>query len=248
MKVSLFSTCLGDQLCPEVSRSLARVLRRYGCEIDLPETQVCCGQPAFNSGYHDEARAVARRLVESFANAEHIVSPSGSCCGMIRHYFPQLFAHDAGLLREAESFASRVYEFSQFMVRVLGVEQLDGSFPHKVTYHPSCHGARLLGIREEPLTLLRAIQDLELVPLPKADDCCGFGGTFAIKLAPISAAIVDEKVAHITETNAHYVVGTDLGCLMNITGRMKVKGIPVQGVHMAELVDRALEKGSGAGR
>ena len=131
------------------------------------------------------------------------------------------------------------------MVRVLGVEQLDGSFPRKVTYHPSCHGARLLGIREEPLTLLRAIQDLELVPLPKADDCCGFGGTFAIKLAPISAAIVDEKVAHITETNAHYVVGTDLGCLMNITGRMKVKGIPVQGVHMAELVDRALREGFG---
>ena len=192
--------------------SAARVLRRYGCEVDLPQAQVCCGQPAFNSGYHDEARdrgQAARR--DASPSAEHMVSPSGSCCGMIRHYFPQLFAHDAGLLREAESLreprlrvlaihGSRPWASSSSMAR----------FPHKVTYHPSCHGARLLGIREEPLALLRAIRDLELVPLPKADDCCGFGGTFAIKLAPISAAIVDEKVAHITETNAHYVVGTDL--------------------------------------
>jgi L-lactate dehydrogenase complex protein LldE len=226
--------------------SAARVLRRFGCEVDLPRAQVCCGQPAFNSGYQDEARTVARHLIETFVGAEHVVAPSGSCCGMIRHYFPQLFAHDGGLRREAESLASRVYEFSQFLVRVLGVEQLEGSFPHKVTYHPSCHGARLLGIREEPLVLLRAIHDLELVPLPKADDCCGFGGTFAIKLAPISAAIVDEKVAHIGETNAHYVVGTDLGCLLNITGRMKVKALSIQGLHLAELVDRALQNGFAA--
>jgi L-lactate dehydrogenase complex protein LldE len=242
MKVALFSTCLGDQLHPEVGLSAARVLRRYGCEVTLPEGQVCCGQPALNSGYQDEARTVARRLIETFDGFEHIVTPSGSCCGMIRHYYPQLFASDAGLRREADSLAARIYEFSQFMVRILGVEQLDGSFPHKVTYHPSCHGARLLGIREEPLTLLRAIPDLELVPLPKADDCCGFGGTFAIKLASISAAIVDEKVNHIEETKAHYVVGTDLGCLMNITGRMKVRGVRIEGVHMAELVDRALHK------
>ncbi len=246
MKVSFFSTCLGDQLYPEVAMSAVRVLERLGCEVDLPAAQVCCGQPALNSGYQDEARTVARRLIETFADAEHVVAPSGSCSGMIRHYFPQLFKHDAGLLREAESFASRVFELSQFLVRVLGIHQLDGSFPHKVTYHPSCHGARLLGIREEPLILLRAIRDLELVPLPKADDCCGFGGTFAIKLASISAAIVDEKVAHISETNAHYVVGTDLGCLMNITGRMQVKGLPVQGVHMAELLDRAMSKGAPA--
>jgi L-lactate dehydrogenase complex protein LldE len=246
MKVALFSTCLGDQLHPEVAMSAARVLRRFGCEVDVPETQVCCGQPALNSGYQDEARTVARRLIESFEGAEHVVAPSGSCSGMIRHYFPQLFAHDAVLRKKAESLASRVYEFSQFLVRVLGVEAIDGSFPHKVTYHPSCHGARLLGIKEEPLMLLRAIGDLELVPLPKADDCCGFGGTFAVKLAPISAAIVDEKVAHIQETAAHYVVGTDLGCLMNIAGRMKVKGVPIEGLHLAALVDRALTKGRSA--
>jgi L-lactate dehydrogenase complex protein LldE len=243
MKVALFSTCLGDQLEPQVGMSAARVLRRFGCEVELPETQVCCGQPAFNSGYPDEARAVARRLIETFVGAEHVVAPSGSCSGMIRHYFPQLFAHDPTLRREAESLANRIYELSQFLVRVLGVETIDGSFPHRVTYHPSCHGARLLGIREEPLALLRAIPDLELVPLPKADDCCGFGGTFAVKLASISAAIVDEKVAHVKETDAHYLVGTDLGCLMNIQGRMKVKGVPVEGLHLAELIDRALARG-----
>jgi len=164
---------------------------------------------------------------------------------MIRHYYPSLFGADSGLQREAESLAARVYEFSQFMVGVLGVEKLEASFPHKVTYHPSCHGARLLGIREEPLALLRAIHDLELVPLPRAEDCCGFGGTFAVKLAPISAAIVDEKVAHIVETKTHYVVGTDLGCLMNIAGRMNVLGVPAEAVHIAELVDRAQRNSGG---
>jgi L-lactate dehydrogenase complex protein LldE len=239
MKVSLFVTCLADQFHPAVGMSVVRVLRRQGCEVDFPEGQICCGQPAMNSGYPAEARTVARRLVESLAKAEHVVSPSGSCCGMIRHHFHTLFADDAGLLREAESLAARTYEFSQFMVKVLGVEKLEASFPHKVTYHPSCHGTRLLGVRDEPLTLLRAIGDIDLVPLPHADDCCGFGGTFAVKLGGISAAIVDEKVAHVVETGARYLAGTDVGCLVNIAGRMKVRGISIETAHVAELVDRA---------
>jgi L-lactate dehydrogenase complex protein LldE len=245
MKVSLFLTCLGDQLYPQVGMSVVRVLRRHGCDVDFPPGQMCCGQPAWNSGYADEARKVARRLVQTFAGADCIVSPSGSCSGMIKHYYEALFENDPGLRREAEAFAGRVYEFSQFMVRVLKVDRIEGSFPHKVTYHPSCHGARLLGIREEPVALLHAIRDLELVPLPKADDCCGFGGTFAVKLAPISVAIVDEKVAHVKETQAHYLAGTDLGCLMNIAGRMQVLGVPVEAMHIAELVDRALQNGLG---
>jgi L-lactate dehydrogenase complex protein LldE len=245
MKVSLFLTCIGDQLYPQVGMSVVRVLRRHGCTVDFPAAQMCCGQPAWNTGYPDEARKVARRLIETFAGADVVVSPSGSCCGMIKHYYETLFENDAGLRREAEAFAGRVYEFTQFMVQVLRVDRLAASFPHKVTYHPSCHGARLLGIREEPLAVLRAIGDLELVPLPRADDCCGFGGTFAIKLAPISVAIVDEKVDHVRETGAHYLVGTDLGCLMNIAGRMQVLGVPVEAMHIAELVDRALQNGTG---
>ncbi len=246
MKVALFVTCIADQLYPDVGMSVVRVLRRHGCEVVFPEAQICCGQPALNSGYPNEARKVARRLIAAFADAEWVVSPSGSCCGMVRHYYPSLFGVDSGLQREAEALAGRMYEFSQFMVRVLGVEKLEGSFPHKVTYHPSCHGARLLGIREEPLALLRAIPDLELVPLPRAEDCCGFGGTFAVKLAPISAAIVDEKVAHVVETNTHYLVGTDLGCLMNIAGRMKVLGVSTEALHIAALVDRVLESSGSA--
>jgi len=241
----VFSTCLGDHLYPEVSMSVARVLRRHGCDVDCPSGQTCCGQPAWNSGYPAEARKVASQLVRALADAEHVVSPSGSCCGMIRHCYEALFEDDPGLRREAGALAARVYEFSQFMIQVLGVDRLAASFPHKVTYHPSCHGARLLGIRDEPLALLRAIGDLDLVPLPRAEDCCGFGGTFAVKLAPISIAIVDEKIAHVRETEAHYLVGTDLGCLMNIAGRMQVLGVRVEAVHIAELVDRALANDAG---
>jgi L-lactate dehydrogenase complex protein LldE len=240
MKVALFVTCMGDQLQPQVGMSVVRVLRRHGCEVDFPEGQVCCGQPAMNSGYPGEARAVARRLVLALADAEHVVSPSGSCCAMIHHHFRALFADDPGLLREAESLARRTHEFSQFMVNVLGVARLEASFPHKVTYHPSCHGTRLLGVRDEPLALLRAIGDIDLVPLPHADDCCGFGGTFAVKLGGISGAIVDEKVSHVVETSARYLVGTDIGCLVNIAGRMKVRGVDVEALHIAELLDRAL--------
>jgi len=245
VRVSLFSTCLGDHLYPEVAMSVVRVLRRQGCDVDHPAGQTCCGQPAWNSGYPAEARKVATQLVRAFADSEHVVSPSGSCCGMIRHCYEALFEDDPGLRREAESLASRVYEFSQFMIQVLGVGRLTETFPHRVTYHPSCHGARLLGIKDEPLALLAAIGDLELVPLPRAEDCCGFGGTFAVKLAPISIAIVDEKIAHVRETDAHYLVGTDLGCLMNIAGRMQVLGVRVEAVHIAELVDRALANDAG---
>jgi len=246
VKVSLFPTCLGDQFYPGVADSVARVLRRQGCDVRTPLAEACCGQPAWNSGYPNEARKVARRLIQAFAGADYVVSPSGSCCGMIRHNFAQLFHDDPAFLSEAQAFADRVHEFSQFMVGVLGVTQLAASFPHRVTFHPSCHGARLLGVKTEPLTLLKAIPDLELVPLEHADDCCGFGGTFAVKLSAISVAIVDEKVGHVQDSGASYLVGTDLGCLMNIAGRMRVRRINAEPIHIAELIDRALDAG-GAG-
>lgn len=245
MKVALFTTCLGDQFYPQVGQSVLRVLRRLGCDVEVPSTAVCCGQPAWNSGYAGEARAAALRLLETFGSADYVVSPSGSCCGMIRHYYEELFEDEPALQRQARSVAERSFEFSQFVVSILGVTALDGSFPHRVTYHPSCHGARLLGARAEPLTLLRAIPKLELVPLGHADDCCGFGGTFSIKLSNISVAIADEKVAHVEATGADYLVSTDLGCLMNIAGRMRERGVAVEALHLAQLVERALDGAAG---
>lgn len=239
MKVALFATCVVDQMYPAVAESAARVLRRHGCEVSFPPAQVCCGQPAFNSGYFDDARRVAASLLDALAGADYVVTPSGSCAAMIHHHYGRLFEGDAPRLAAAAQLAQHSYEFSQFMVNVLKVERLDGSFPHAVTFHPSCHGARLLGARQEPLALLRAVPELELRPLAQADDCCGFGGTFSVKLPEISAAIADEKLRHVSETGARYLVGTDLGCLMHLSGRMRRRGVAVEALHIAQLVDRA---------
>jgi L-lactate dehydrogenase complex protein LldE len=238
VRVSLFVTCLVDQLFPQVGLSAARLLRRLGCEVDAPAGQVCCGQPAFNSGYVPEARDVARSLVASFENAEYVVSPSGSCCGMIRHFYPSLFASEAATLPHAERFVGKAFELSEFIVRVLRLTDVGAVFPHRVTYHPSCHGSRLLGVRDEPMTLLRAVGGVEFAPLPRAEDCCGFGGTFSVKLSETSGAMVDEKVDHVAETGAQYLVGTDMGCLMNIAGRMRLRGVNVTPIHLAEVLER----------
>jgi L-lactate dehydrogenase complex protein LldE len=244
VKVALFATCLVDQMSPAVAESAARVLRRHGCEVSFPPGQVCCGQPAFNSGYFEDARRVAASLLTALEGVDYVVTPSGSCAAMIHHNYARLFEGDESRLAAAQRLAERSYEFSQFMINVLEVERLDGSFPHAVTFHPSCHGARLLGARQEPLALLRAVPDLELRPLEQADDCCGFGGTFSIKLPAISAAIADEKLRHVTDTGARYVVGTDLGCLMHLSGRMRRRGVAVEALHIAQLIDRAQTSGA----
>jgi L-lactate dehydrogenase complex protein LldE len=237
VKVSLFVTCLVDQLFPQVGLSTARLLRRLGCDVEAPRGQVCCGQPAFNSGYVSQARDVARSLVSTFEGAHYVVSPSGSCCGMIRHFYPSLFASEAATRPRAQSFVGKAFELSEFIVRVLGVTDVGAEFPHRVTYHPSCHGSRILGVRDEPMTLLRAVRRVEFAPLPRAEDCCGFGGTFSVKMSETSGAMVDEKVDHVAETKADYLVGTDMGCLMNIAGRMLVRGVKVKPIHLAELLD-----------
>jgi L-lactate dehydrogenase complex protein LldE len=243
-RVALFITCLADQIYPEVGLSTLRLLQRLGCQVDFPEAQRCCGQPAFNSGYVEEARAVARSLLDAFEDAEYVVSPSGSCTGMIRHYFGELFASVPELGERAEALARKTYELSQFLVQVLAVSDVGAHFPHRVTYHASCHGARLLGAKEEPLTLLSKVGGLELVPLVRCEDCCGFGGTFAVKLASISAAMVDEKVDHVLRTQAEYLVGTDMGCLMNIAGRLDRRGAKVGVLHLAQVLESV--KGAGA--
>jgi len=235
MKVSLFITCLSDAIYPRVGEAMVRLLAKYGVELAFPAVQTCCGQPAFNSGYWEEARTTARTIIDAFEDSDFVISPSGSCTGMVHHY-PKLFENDPLMYDKAVQLQRKSYEFTQFLVNVLGVTDIGASFPHKVTYHPSCHGSRLLGVKDEPMELMRNVKGLEFVPLPFAEDCCGFGGTFAVKMADISGAMVSEKVDHVKETEAEVLVGLDMACLMNIAGNLRYRNEPVRVMHLAELL------------
>lgn len=235
MKVSLFITCLSDALYPRVGEAMVRLLAKYGVSLQFPTVQTCCGQPAFNSGYWKEARESAKTILDAFEDSDFVISPSGSCTGMIHHY-PKLFEDDPVMLERANRLQSKSYEFTQFLVQVLGVTDVGAAFPHKVTYHPSCHGSRILGVKDEPLALIQNVKGLELLPLPFAEDCCGFGGTFAVKMADISGAMVTEKVDHVLETEAEVLVGLDMACLLNIAGNLRYRNEPVRVMHLAELL------------
>ncbi|MFB0842506.1 (Fe-S)-binding protein [Paenibacillus oleatilyticus] len=248
MRVSLFITCLADQIYPEVGESVVRLLHRYGCEVDFPQMQTCCGQPAYNSGYQDEAREVARNLIRAFEHSDYVVSPSGSCTGMVHHYYPQLFENEPEWKAKAEKLIGKTYEFSQFLVNVLGITDLGAVYEGKATYHPSCHATRLLGVREEPGELMVNIEGLELVELPRKEDCCGFGGTFAVKMADMSEAMVCEKAANVCATKAELLIGTDMGCLMNIGGRLNKENKPVRVMHLAQLLEEGVKRGERHGK
>ncbi|MEK3944590.1 Fe-S oxidoreductase [Paenibacillus odorifer] len=235
MKVSMFITCVSDAVFPKVGEAMARLLARYGVQLEFPEVQTCCGQPAYNSGYWNEARQAALTILQAFDDSDFVIAPSGSCTGMLHHY-PKLFQEDPVNLVKAQNLQRKSYEFSQFMVQVLGVTDLGAVFPHKVTYHPSCHGTRILGIRDEPMQLMQNVKAMELVPLPFAEDCCGFGGTFAVKMSDISGAMVTEKSDHVLETEAEILTGLDMGCLMNIAGNLRYRREPVRVMHLAELL------------
>lgn len=235
MKVSLFITCLSDAIYPAVGEAMVRILAKYGVTLQFPNVQTCCGQPAYNSGYFDEARTAARTILEAFEDSDFVVSPSGSCTYMIHHY-EDLFKDDPVLAEQARRLEAKTYEFTQFLVQVMGITDIGARFPHKVTYHPSCHGSRLLGVKEEPMALLAGVRDIEFIPLPFAEDCCGFGGTFAVKMADISGAMVTEKAEHIVETEAEVLVGLDMACLMNIAGQLRFQNQPVRVMHLAELL------------
>jgi L-lactate dehydrogenase complex protein LldE len=228
-------TCLGDALYPRVGVAAVQVLRNLGVAVDFPTAQTCCGQPAYNAGHRDAARDTARAFLRAFAGSDSLVSISGSCAAMVRDGFPDLFA---GRREEAQAaaLAARTFEFSEFLVDVLGVTDLPVSLRTKATFHHSCHTRRLLGVVEQPVRLLRMVEGLEYVPLANAQHCCGFGGTFAVKMPRISTAMVDEKVDHILETCAELVVGLDMSCLMNIEGRMRRRGHPVEVRHLAEVL------------
>lgn len=235
LRASLMVTCLGDALYPRVGVAAVRVLEALGVRLDFPAGQTCCGQPAFNSGYEHSARRSAQAFLRAFARSEHVVSISGSCAAMIREQYPRLFA---GRPEEAEAraLAARTYEFSEFLTGVLQVEDLPVRRSGTVTLHHSCHTRRLLGVVEQPERLLGMIEGLTYVPLPRSQDCCGFGGTFAVRMPAISAAMVDEKVDHVLATGAGTLTGLDMSCLMNIHGRLRRRGADVEVKHLAELL------------
>lgn len=242
MKVSLFITCVSDMFYPEVGKSAVGLLERHGVTVDFPEKQTCCGQPAFNTGYYDETRTAAKQLISVFENSEYVVSPSGSCVSMVRHFYPKLFESDKTWYARAETLAGKMFEFSEFMINVLKIDSLDATFDGVATYHQSCHMSRGIGIIEEPIKLLGMVRGLELRDLPYKEDCCGFGGTFAVKMHGISEKMVEEKVHHIRATGAHILVGSDMACLMNIGGYMHRNNIPVKVYHVAELLYEGVRK------
>lgn len=242
MNVSLFITCVSDMMFPKVGQSVVHLLRKYGCSVDFPEDQVCCGQPAYNSGYHSDAKKAAKQLIRSFEHSQYVVTPSGSCASMIRHYYPYLFATDEEWRDKAQDLVDKTYEFSEFMIKILGVNEIQAHFEGTATYHHSCHMMRGLGVNQEPLKLLNQIKGLQVTDLPYNQDCCGFGGTFATKMKEISEQMVDEKVEHILSTGATILVGSDMACMMNISGRMRRLGHTIQVYHVAELVCEGVER------
>lgn len=242
MKVSLFVTCLTDTFFPDVGEAVVHLLRRHGASVDFPMAQTCCGQPAWNSGHHAEARALADHFIDTFAASEYIVTPSGSCAGMIRYYYPEIYRQDGAAYERAVAVTARVYEFSEFMVKVLGVQDVGARYRSRAVYHASCHMSRELGVTDEPLTLLRHVRDLDLVEMPRADLCCGFGGAFSVKLPEISTAMADEKCGHVASTGAELLVGSDGGCLMQLAGRMERLGMPVRTMHLAELLWKGVQQ------
>lgn len=215
---------------------MADVLERAGCEIDFREAQTCCGQPAFNSGYWDEARQVARHFLNVFSDSEYIVVAGGSCASMIAHHFHDLFRDEPALLQKAHEIEKRTYEFSQFLTNVLGVDDVGARFNGKVTFHDSCHALRELKIKEAPRRLLRNVQGLELAEMKAAEECCGFGGTFSVKFAPVSGGMVRTKIDSILETGADAVVSIDSSCLMQIRGALLRAGSAMRTMHLAEVL------------
>jgi L-lactate dehydrogenase complex protein LldE len=236
MKVSLFVTCLIDLFYTNAGKATVELLERLGCEVDFPEAQTCCGQPAYNSGYVKEAKEAMKHMIRTFEHADYIVTPSGSCAAMFKEY-PHIFRGDREWEPKAKALAAKTYELTQFLVDVLKVEDVGAKLEGRATYHTSCHMTRLLGVKEAPFRLLKNVKGLELVPLPNAHQCCGFGGTFSVKMGPISEQMVDEKIEHIEETQADYLIGADCGCLMNIGGRIERQGKPIKVMHIAEVLN-----------
>jgi L-lactate dehydrogenase complex protein LldE len=238
LKASLFITCFNDTLFPETGQATVRLLERLGVEVDFPREQTCCGQMHFNSGYADETVPLVRRFVSVFADSEVVVAPSASCVGMVRDYYTDVAERsgDEALKEEVRALQPRVLELSEFLIDRLGVEDVGAYFPHQVTYHPTCHSLRILHVGDRPLRLLRAVAGIDLVELPEAEECCGFGGTFAVKNADTSMAMLTDKVRAVLDTGAQVCTAGDNSCLMHIGGALSRQRAGVRAMHMAEIL------------
>ena len=245
MRVALFITCFNDTLFPETGRATVEVLERLGIEVDFPVEQTCCGQMHFNTGYQREAIPLVRRFVEIFSPYDAVVAPSGSCVGMVRELYPMAanLAKDSRLAEKVEELAPKVFELSEFLVKEFKVTDVGAYYPHRVTYHPTCHSLRMLKVGDAPLELLRNVRGMDLVELPEAKECCGFGGTFAVKNADTSAAMLGDKIRRVLDTEAEVCAAGDNSCLMHIGGGLRRLRAGVEAVHLAQiLASRATEE------
>jgi L-lactate dehydrogenase complex protein LldE len=234
--VGLFVTCLVDLFRPSIGFAAIKLIEAGGARVEVPRAQTCCGQPAYNSGDRQDAAAIARQVVETFERYDYVVAPSGSCAGMLRIHYPRLLAEDPDFAERAGALAAKSFELTSFLVRVLGVSAVDAAFPGSVTYHDSCSSLRELNVREAPRALLRSVQGLSLVELGEGEICCGFGGAFSVKYPDISTAILDAKCRDIVDTGAHTVLAGDLGCLLQIAGRLVREGEDIEARHVAEVL------------
>ena len=235
-RVALFVTCLVDLFRPGIGFAAVKLLEDAGCTVEVPATQTCCGQPAWNSGDAADTRHIAMRTIAAFEGFDHVVAPSGSCAGMLREHYPHLFDTDAGWRQRAQALAARTHELTAFLVDVLGVETIEASFPARVTYHDSCSGLRELGIKRQPRALLATVAGLRLHEMEDAEVCCGFGGTFCVKYPQISARMVADKGGNVAAAGAACLLGGDLGCLLNMAGHLSRAGSAVRVFHVAEVL------------
>jgi L-lactate dehydrogenase complex protein LldE len=235
-RVALFVTCLVDLFRPSVGFAAVQLLEDAGCVVDVPRNQTCCGQPAYNQGDRADAVDLARRTIDALQGYDYVVVPSGSCAGMLRQHYPQLFAEGSRDAERARELANRTFELVSFLTNIMGVIGVDAEFPARVTYHDACAGLRELGIKQQPRLLLQSVRGLELAELAAPEVCCGFGGTFCVKYPQISTKMVDDKAADVAATGAEVVLAGDLGCLMNIAGRLARLGSPIAVRHVAEVL------------
>ena len=238
MRAALFITCFNDTLFPGTGRATVEVLERLGVEVDFPLAQTCCGQMHFNTGYQREAIPLVRRFVEIFDDYDAVVAPSGSCVSMVRELYPMAaeLAGDQDLAARIEDLGPKVFELSEFLAKKLGVTEVGAYYPHRVTYHPTCHSLRMLDVGDAPLSLLRNVRGIDLVELSEAEECCGFGGTFAVKNADTSAAMLSDKIRHVLDTEAEVCTAGDNSCLMHIGGGLRRLRAGVRTMHLAEIL------------
>lgn len=235
MNVQLFIPCFVDQIYPQTAFNMVKVLEKVGCNVEYNPNQTCCGQPAFNAGFWEDSREVCTKFLNDFSGADYVVAPSASCVGFVRNYYMKLF-DNSSRHNDVKDMQKRIFEFSEFLVNVMNVENVGASLNARATYHDSCAGLRECKIKKEPRRLLSNVQGLELIEMEDVETCCGFGGSFAVKFEPISIGMADQKVGHAKQTGAECIISTDLSCLMHLDGYIRHKGIPIQTMHIADVL------------